>query len=84
MQEEEVARGEDSGSDGLSESDENKMWKMYGIIVDDNQYLVAWKGTHKKTGQDYGDEWTAKRNVEGKGKREWQAYKQKKARGEGL
>jgi hypothetical protein len=85
LHEEEVARGEDSGSDGLSESNENKMWKMYGIIAeDDTQYLVAWKGTYKKTNQEYGDEWTAKENVEGKGKREWQAYKAKKARGEEL
>lgn len=85
LHEEEVARGEDSGSDGLSESDENKMWKMYGVIAeDDTQYLVAWKGTYKKTKQEYGDEWTAKENVEGKAKREWQAYKAKKARGEEL
>jgi hypothetical protein len=58
---------------------------MYGIIAeDDTQYLIACKGTYKKTGQEYGDEWTAKTNVEGKAKRECQAYKQKKARGEGL
>lgn len=83
LEKEEAERGEDSGSDGLSESDEQKMWTMYGIIAeDDTQYLVAWKGSDKKTGQDYGDESTAKSNVEGKGKREWQAYKGRKTQGE--
>lgn len=83
LKKEEVARGEDSASDGLSDSDENKMWKMYGIVAeDDTRYLVAWKGADKNTGREYGDAWTAKENVEGKGKRERQAYKLKKARGE--
>lgn len=71
---EEAARGEGSSSDGLSESDGNKRWKMYGIIAEDKkQYLIAWKGVDD-SGQDYGDEWTAKKNVVRKDRREWEAY----------
>jgi hypothetical protein len=81
--EEEVARGEFSSSDGLSESDEDKSWKMYGIIAeDDTGYLVAWKGVDRNTGQDHADEWTAKDNVEEKDRREWEVYKRKKANNE--
>ncbi|GAB7335576.1 hypothetical protein MBLNU13_g07911t1 [Cladosporium sp. NU13] len=83
LKKEEAARGEDSASDGLSESDGNKMWKMYGIIAeDDARYLIAWKGVDKRTKQDWGDEWTAKENVARKDIREWEAYKRKKAQGE--
>ena len=48
---------------------------MYGIIAEDKkQYLIAWKGVDD-SGQDYGDEWTAKKNVIRKDRREWEAYK---------
>jgi hypothetical protein len=81
--EEEAMRGEFSSSDGLSESDEAKSWKMYGIIAEDkNQYLIAWKGINKITEQDHDDEWTAKKNVKGKDRREWEAYKREKANNE--
>jgi hypothetical protein len=81
--EEEATRGEFSSSDGLSESDGNKSWKMYGIIAEDNtQYLIAWKGVNKITGQDHADEWTAKKNVKWKDRREWEVYKRKKANNE--
>ena len=83
MLEEEAARGEFSSSDGLSESDEDKRWKMYGIIAEDRtQYLIAWKGVNRNTGQGHADEWTAKGNVEGKDRREWEVYKRKKANNE--
>lgn len=76
----EAARGEASASDGLSESDENKRWKMYGIIgEDESRFLIAWKGVDKKTGQAHRDDWTAKENVDEKDIREWEAYKLEKA-----
>jgi len=76
----EAARGEASASDGLSESDENKRWKMYGIIgEDESRYLIAWKGVDRKTGQAHRDDWTAKENVDEKDIREWEAYKLEKA-----
>lgn len=63
-------------SDGLSESDEDKRWKMYGIIAEDkSQYLIAWKGNDRNNGHDHDDEWTAKENFDGKDRREWEAYK---------
>lgn len=34
---------------------------------------LAWKGVDD-SGQDYGDEWTAKKNVVRKDRREWEAY----------
>jgi hypothetical protein len=81
--EEEAARGESSSSDGLSELDETKSWKMYGIIAEDKKrYLVAWKGVDRNTGLDHADEWTAKGNVVEKDRREWETYKWNKANNE--
>jgi hypothetical protein len=80
---EEADRGEASSSDGLSESDDDKRFKMYGIVAeDDTRYLVAWKGVDPKTGQAYGNEWTAKENVDEDDSREWETYKRKKANNE--
>ena len=80
---EEAARGESSSSDGLSESDDDKRFKMYGIVAeDDTRYLVAWKGVDNKTGQAYGNEWTAKENVDEEDSRERETYKRKKANNE--
>jgi len=71
---------DDLASDELPDSDPNKMWKMYGIVAEnDTHYLVAWKGVDKKTGQAYGDEWTEKKNVDEEDRREWEEYKREKA-----
>ena len=80
---EEADRGEVSSSDGLSESDDDKRFKMYGIVAeDDTRYLVAWKGVDPKTGQAYGNEWTVKENVDEEDSREWEEYRRKKANNE--